>query len=1148
MDAPLVDLYEPTAGGWRLRLSRDPGRPRPTPGTCLGAVGGRRESSGHEQNPDMEQRPDADDARQHRRPLFPPADRHLLFGPQELPALGRMSFRPLVLAYNAPRFLLDLHLAGGLMGHLRLGLVPARGPGRWLEDWAEIEVEYTDGSLVYRLTDPDWAGVTVVLEVAALATAVGLVARFTVTGAPPGTGLLWVYGGASAFYTGYNFGTPHFRLGPGQADRDQVGWVGAAGWLRRAFAAGDAVLEQAAAAPVLLPGWTAVLAVGSDGQGQRGRVSAAVAAGSEPAAVWAATIPADGATRTGDVLVERLTLADGGERGHLVVAAGQAGEAARAAAGPAWVAAQARGRELAGRVTTRTPDAHLDAACRMIGLATEGTWGDLAFLHGGWSWRSAYLGWRTWYGPTCYGWTDRVRRAIEQHLALNQVQQGIARGAMGAVLESPPGVGYNMGEVFIDHLRHYLDYTGDLELARRALPHLEQLVAWENRRLQPEDAGLYENSLNTWISDSHWATGAQCTQASAYMLRAHELLAELCRHLGLPRATAYRAQAERIHAALQQQLWQPAVGVFAECRDTRGHRLLHPEPELPTIYHAAEFGAATPLQVYQMLHWADTHLRQVEIPGGGRFFWSSNWHPNNGRSYTHSTYELAYAEELNFALTQWQAGRAEMGYALLRGTLAGLFNGPTPGGLACHTYADGRQRGNDEFADASSMWARAVVEGLFGIQPQRLAGHLRLGPQFPAPWSEAAIRAPHFAYTWQQPSPGRQRLLWQAPTATPLACHWAVRAATAPRVAVDGQAVTATVTAGVNLTWVDWVVPAATHGEITLDYEPLPPAVPLTADLEPGQALERDLGDPPASALFNPQAVLRQCQLEDGVLRGVARREPGPGLLFVLRGPADCPHWQPLAVTVAATPARAWTPPPATRPGLGPWTLVDLGPVYNAPLVDVPARVLAAATPPAAPALPVNWAYRNEHLVARQQPLCDAAWRGRIGADGVGWTADGIPFRSPREGDNIAIVTRAGGFPSTLRFAVGAAGSRLYLMLSGMTFPAQSHVPNLALTLLYADGERQRRELRQPQEIGDCWGTWLGRFHDTPANGFENLGGRHGPAGSVAVRPWVTPVAVDTEAHLVALDLRPAVKLQAVELEAVAEDVIFGAMGATLAR
>ncbi len=150
----------------------------------------------------------------------------------------------------------------------------------------------------------------------------------------------------------------------------------------------------------------------------------------------------------------------------------------------------------------------------------------------------------------------------------------------------------------------------------------------------------------------------------------------------------------------------------------------------------------------------------------------------------------------------------------------------------------------------------------------------------------------------------------------------------------------------------------------------------------------------------------------------------------------------------------------------------------------------------------------------------DAAWRQKIGPDQIGWTHDGIPFKSPKQGKNIAVVTRAGGFPSKIEVPVRAGGKELYLMLSGMTFPVQSHVVNLRVTLDYADGSKQRVDLVSPFDIGDCWGTWLWRFHDTAANGFENLGGRFGPPGSSAAGDLTQPIAVDTEAHLVKIPLR----------------------------
>ena len=44
------------------------------------------------------------------------------------------------------------------------------------------------------------------------------------------------------------------------------------------------------------------------------------------------------------------------------------------------------------------------------------------------------------------------------------------------------------------------------------------------------------------------------------------------------------------------------------------------------------------------------------------------------------------------------------------------------------------------------------------------------------------------------------------------------------------------------------------------------------------------------------------------------------------------------------------------------------------------------------------------------------------------------------------------------------------------------------------------------------------------------------------------PVAVDTEAHLVAFELKPGSVLREVQMEAVANDIIFGLMGATILK
>ena len=1150
-------VYRPIDGGWRIAIrGRDAavtadatthsGEPR---SPAMGVVAPLPVDSGHDLNPDAERRSAEDDPRLHRRPLYPPAERRFLWSEVELERLPRMSFRPLVLAYNAPRFVFDFHTAGGLLGHLRLAWVAESGRSAWFDEWSDLDVRYVDGRMEYELADPGVPGVVIRLSVAPLAGAVGAVLHCRATAPEAGT-LVWYYGGASAFFTNYSHGAPEFRFSPGQCERNEITIGDGRFALRRGFGSTDSAMEAAWAAPASLPGWAVTI---RGGTGTVGCAPAEAACG-DPAALLAAARPA--APQTGEVAVGRARLDGAGSGAWIVVGAGGDIEAAINQPEDAWQAAIDRLTEIGARVVVSSPDPHLDATVRMTAYSLEGTWGDGAFVHGGWSWRRAYLGWRIWYGPTCYGWTDRVARSIESHVTLGLVGEGDDRGALGSMIGWGATVFYNMNEVFLDHLRHYLDHTDDTELARRLFPVLEGIVAWESRRLQPGNEYLYENSLNTWISDSHWNTRSRCTQASAYMLAGYRLLADLAGRLGRD-PEPYAATAERIREAMQRVLWQPDRGVFADCRDTTGERLLHPEPELPTIYHAAEFGAADHLQIDEMLRWADAHLPQETTAGGGRLFWSSRWYPNRGRSYTHSTYELAYAEELNYALTNWIAGRTDDAYALVRACLCGVFNGPTPGGFACHAWTDGRQRANDEFADTVSMFARAVVEGLFGIAPRLGDRVVRLSPGLPADWDRAEIRTPHFACRFEGEA-GRTRIDWELGVAATarvqdgmVAVHLRlpVRASAIEAVRVDGRSAGHRVESGVGLTWLVLETAPASRGVIEVDYEPMSIELPEAAVVEPGSEYEIDLAAHGAHGYLNPQALLRDVSVDGTTLRATVRSERGHGLYYLAAGTRGCPYWLPIRLRVGAPEAlRVWSPPEVGR-DLSRWALVDLRSVYNAKLPDVLERARAASVPPAPPASRTGFDYRNAHLGDRmQQKPSDAAWRAKVGSDGVAWTADSIPFLSVREGPNIAVVTRVGGFPLAVELEPAVAGRALYLMVSGVTFPMQSHVTNLRFVLRYADGVDITRELVNPFDIGDCWGTWLGRFHDTAANGFENLGGRFGPEGSCAVADLTEPIAVDTEAHLIAVDLRPGVVLARLRFEIVAEDAIFGLMGASVLR
>jgi hypothetical protein len=1150
------DRYTPIPGGWQIRLRKAGDYPdinqrrraakAGSPAKGIDLATGRLTS-------------DApiglllDNPRQHRRPLFPPADKSLVWTDEQCARMPTVTFRPIVLAYNAPRFLFDYHSAGGLLGHLYLGLAQPSKADKWFHDWSDIDVRYVDGRMEYLLRDESFKDTTVRLVATPLANSAGLIIKVEVEGAGQDAFLVWAYGGASGFFTNYRFNAPEFNYAPEQCRKDEYLLKENTFELIRKFDKTDGIVGgegQSLSATRFLPEWQAHIVGGSSWHGTTGSGDPAVLP-MGPGKSSATTGQME--TRKPDsptncVVVEKVPL-DGGKTSGFVVV-GMGGNIREAIAQPAaaYDAALARNRSIADRIVTHTPDPYLDAAMPMMAFATEGTWASQAYVHGGWSWRFAYQGWRILYGPTCYGWTDRVRKSIRNHCRLGRIEDGPDKGALSSMLESK-GFYYNMNEVFFDMVRHYYEYTDDQELMKEIFPVLEGVLERENRRLRPGPEYLYESALNTWISDSHWYIRGQCTQASAYMLRAYEFMADLAHRLGKD-DRPFRDHAARIRQDMQRVLWQKRPGVFAEYKDTRGQNLLHPEPELPTIYHSAEFGATDRLQIYQMLHWADTHLRQERTPGAGRLYWSSNWFPNNGRSYTHSTYELAYGEELNFAETNYLAGRSDIGYALIRAGLSGIFNGPTPGGLSCHCFIDGTQRANDEFADASSMWGRAVVEGLFGIKVKRPEGLVELTPQPPDDWPEASIHTPHFGYRMQR-GDGVVKIDWESPVPTAVRLKLPLRTAGIRAVSVNGANMPHQLREGVGLTWLEVSIPRAAKGTIEVTFVPETVTVLNPVPATRGRGVTLTFGAPIAK-WDDPQGLLAGAKIEGGHLLGYVDVAPGPGVLFVSEARKDCPRWVPVPIDVrSAQPlmVRAWFAFDVPDRRLGRWSLIDLTGVYNASVPEVPKRLCDGAIPPEMPADQVGFGYWKDHVVGRSSTPSDAAWRAKVGPDGVAWTTDGIPFKTTREGPDIGAVCLFNkAFPAKLSFPVKSQGKTLYLMISGMTHPCQSDVVNLRVVLHYADGTEEAHDLVSPFDIGDCWSTWCGLHFDTPANGFENIGGRSGPPGSSKMQDHDRPVAVDTIAHLIAVPLRKGAQLDSVAMEAIANDVVFGIMGASVLK
>ena len=145
-----------------------------------------------------------------------------------------------------------------------------------------------------------------------------------------------------------------------------------------------------------------------------------------------------------------------------------------------------------------------------------------------------------------------------------------------------------------------------------------------------------------------------------------------------------------------------------------------------------------------------------------------------------------------------------------------------------------------------------------------------------------------------------------------------------------------------------------------------------------------------------------------------------------------------------------------------------------------------------------------------------------------------------------AAALNTAAYHDRITVPVGEEGRAVYLLITGITFPMQSGVENLRITLSYEDGVTEIHPLINPDTIGDMWSTIWRRWHDTPANGFEKLGGyKPGPDSSVGL-DLTKPTETGVEAQIIHFPLRNGVKLSGVEMRVIANDVVFAVLGVTV--
>jgi hypothetical protein len=652
-------------------------------------------------------------------------------------------------AGDRPEFSLYLPGRGGV---LRLGFKTAAG-AKWLFDAASVTARYRPGSMLYEVRDPLLGGGTLHLTALALGDAEGLVLRAELRGTSSQVELVWAYGGASG-ERGRRAGdigteavpiSQFFQLKPEHC-RDNSFSVGTNTFTLR---------SKPATIVGLVPHGSKLVVADATKWASLNDLLASAGKKVEFPVVTGESRLLPG--QPSYLALQRVTQ-------ELAVYKVEDMPAV-------FEAAERRRRELAEKVVVDTPDPFVNAAAAALAVAADGVWDEPqgAFMHGAVAWRSKLLGWRGPYAGDALGWHERARRHLDywagrqntgpapgppfpQDAKVNFARNEPALHTNGDMSNSH----YDMNLVYIDALFRHLMWTGDTDFARKVWPTIERHLAWERRLFRrtfgPDGLPLYEAYAAIWASDDLQYHGGGVTHSSAYNYYHNRMAARLARLLGKD-AGPYEREADLILKAMRRELWLADRGWFAEWKDLLGLQLAHPNAALWTFYHSLDSEATTPLEAWQMSRFVDTQIAHIPVhgpgvPAGGHYTLpTTSWMP-----YAWSINNVVMAEAVHTSLAYWQAGRGDEAFRLFKGAvLDSMYMGLCPGNAGMTTHFDmARGEAQRDFADAVGVTSRALVEGLFGVRPDALAGELLVRPGLPAEWNHAGLRHTDFSFAFKR--------------------------------------------------------------------------------------------------------------------------------------------------------------------------------------------------------------------------------------------------------------------------------------------------------------------------------------------------------------------------------------------------------------
>ena len=598
----------------------------------------------------------------------------------------------------------------------------------------------------------------------------------------------------------------------------------------------------------------------------------------------------------------------------------------------------------------------------------------------------------------------------------------------------------------------------------------------------------------------------------------------------------------------------PDQGAFAESREWLGERRLAEDPAVWTMYQAMDSEVPDPVEAWQIAADRLRALRKVPIVGDGvpaDAGWQiacSDWQP-----YVWSLTLLVLAENLATALALFQAGLAGEGYGLLRGSLLDAgYRGLCPGNFPMSLQLDPhRQESQRDFGDPIGCASRALVEGLWGVRPDLLAGRLTLRPQLPLQWEKAQFSHPEVEIEYGRKADVESWLVVVSFGRTvQLSLELRARTMELPTVRVNGRAVAAR--------FLDnavgeprLVLDALSDGprwKIELRWRGAPPV------RQPHEPIRCMIGNPipwPANVqvdeLRDPQRCLKS---------GVPARAGGH-TVFALQKQGHCRFWLPLELRVASAEAVGSAKAIFSRTGER-FEPVPLGTLLTGQVREIltrgyrqPRSGLCSLGLPEG--LLGGWA--NFDVTA---PISDAGLRR---AGGLLRLPSGVSFLTAEQSSapNCCYLSQWAQDSPRARIALHGRARSLHLLIAGTTFPQATGSPHASVRVIYNDaGQPTQTELRSPSTWWPVEQDYLVDDYvfrlDSPDDPQQPLPWRidllTGKARELVreeLRGKGGPIRGGA-AFVARIDLEPERELAAVELKCELYGIVLGLLGVTLGR